>query len=642
MPNWSGAPALLAEIIIVLSALTGVSEILGALGLFSRWPFVGTCLVLAAAGRLVGLSPSEAHGSNLNGRMHRRIGSRSSIAIASAASTLVVASWLPGVISSLGGGMREYDTLWYHMPFAARFVQTGWVTVPHYVNNPPDAFLPANSELLHAVGILAFSTDIISPLLNLGWLALVLLAAWCAGHPSGEGPATLAAGAVSLSVPVMILSQAGTAKNDVVALAFLLGAVALLLNGRGEVPAYVLAAIALGLSVGTRVTYLVPALALSVGAVAIRPVPRRILRLWFSALLVAGGFWYVRNALVAGNPLPWFGLSLGPLHLPSTGPTIDCGTSRLVDAIAQGGVLREDIYPFLRFALGSAWPFLLGIAGVGVAAALVREDPPLRMLALVAIIGAVGYAFTPATAGGEEARCFFYNSRFAIPALAIALLLFALVLSRSRAPDWTATALLTLLLAVTVSFPRPRIIAVAAVIMCAGVVFVLAITRLRSSYPIVASAFVITFLLGAVGIGWFVQRDYLQNRYVRGGLPEAVGPAYVLLRKAEPTRVAVAGFFAHYPLYGLNLDNVVEFPVRYNGLTTFRPISSCRGWHEALAEGDYEYVVTVTFEDLVPPENEWTDSYPGSRPVLSGEDSTVFRIEPDGVVITDAGCPAPK
>jgi hypothetical protein len=129
---------------------------------------------------------------------------------------------------------------------------------------------------------------------------------------------------------------------------------------------------------------------------------------------------------------------------------------------------------------------------------------------------------------------------------------------------------------------------------------------------------------------------------VRGGLPESVGPGYLLLRKAEPTRVAVAGFFAHYPLYGLNLDNIVEFPVRYNGFTTFRRISSCRGWHEALAEGDYEYVVTVTFEDHVPPENEWTDSYPGSRPVLSGEDSTVFHSEPNGAVITEAGCPAPR
>jgi hypothetical protein len=226
-----------------------------------------------------------------------------------------------------------------------------------------------------------------------------------------------------------------------------------------------------------------------------------MLKLSFSALLVAGGFWYVRNALDAGNPFPWFGLSLGPLHLPSTGPTIDRGTSRLVDAIAQGGVFREDIYPFLRFALGSPWPFLLGIAGVGVAAALVRGHPTLRMLALVAIIGAVGYAFTPATAGGEEARCFFYNSRFAIPALAIAIVLFALVLARSRAPDWTASGLLMLLLAVTIPFPRPRIIAVAPVIMCLGVLFVLVITWLRSSHPLVASAFVITLVLGAVGIG---------------------------------------------------------------------------------------------------------------------------------------------
>ena len=46
-------------------------------------------------------------------------------------------------------------------------------------------FYPQNSELLHSAGILFLGTDFLSPLMNIGWMALCLLAAWSFGRPYG-------------------------------------------------------------------------------------------------------------------------------------------------------------------------------------------------------------------------------------------------------------------------------------------------------------------------------------------------------------------------------------------------------------------------------------------------------------------------
>lgn len=85
------------------------------------------------------------------------------------ATGVAVTQWAVQTADSLGSGMPSFDTLWYHMPFAARFAQTGSVTAIQFTQADPFvAYYPANSELLHAVGIVAMRSDLLSPLLNLG------------------------------------------------------------------------------------------------------------------------------------------------------------------------------------------------------------------------------------------------------------------------------------------------------------------------------------------------------------------------------------------------------------------------------------------------------------------------------------------
>jgi hypothetical protein len=95
---------------------------------------------------------------------------------------------------ALGGGMLSFDVLWYHMPFAAVFAQTGSVTGIQFTQADPFvAYYPASAELFHAIGIVALRNDFLSPLLNLLWMALALLAAWCTGRRWRVEPLTLAA-----------------------------------------------------------------------------------------------------------------------------------------------------------------------------------------------------------------------------------------------------------------------------------------------------------------------------------------------------------------------------------------------------------------------------------------------------------------
>ncbi len=176
-----------------------------------------------------------------------------------AAAVLVAAHWATGVQASWANGMSGFDTMWYHAPFAARFAAEGSINALHFTD--PEYlhwFYPQNSELLHAAGILLFDHDLLSPLLNLGWLGLALLAAWCIGRPYGAAPLALLAVAVVLDTNTMVPREPGNAANDIGPIALLLASAAILVTGTRGRPAatgpLIVAGLAAGLALGTKLT----------------------------------------------------------------------------------------------------------------------------------------------------------------------------------------------------------------------------------------------------------------------------------------------------------------------------------------------------------------------------------------------------
>ena len=241
---------------------------------------------------------------------------------------IAIGHFVSGVKLRLGTGMTGFDSTWYHGPFAAGFYQSGNTIDLHFIAPQFLAwFYPANSEVVHAIGMLAFSRDLLSPLLNLGWL---VGACWRVGasagrsgsrpgrwpwarSPCGSRPwstrrgrrATTSSGSSSSSRRMADRPELRppdrrppTARD--------LPTGALLLVG-----------LAIGLAAGTKLNFLLPAAVLVLGLTALAPRGRRWTTLACSGgmALAGGGYWLLRNLVQAGNPLPWIH-HLGPITLP--------------------------------------------------------------------------------------------------------------------------------------------------------------------------------------------------------------------------------------------------------------------------------------------------------------------------------------
>jgi hypothetical protein len=163
LPGWAGAPARLAEALAGLGVLIAILEALGTVGLFRLAPIVVACGLAGVAGgwdlgrhRLTRRAEPPAHPGVI------------AAGVATLAGAAVALVWASPILDAYDLGMHAFDTLWYHMPWAASFAQTGRVTSLHYDLEFLLAFYPATAELFHGLGIVLLGRDILSPVINLG------------------------------------------------------------------------------------------------------------------------------------------------------------------------------------------------------------------------------------------------------------------------------------------------------------------------------------------------------------------------------------------------------------------------------------------------------------------------------------------
>src|ERR1044072_386512 len=130
--------------------------------------------------------------------------------VAMAVVALVFAHWGLTTADALSRGVFNFDSLWYHLPFAVDMAQSHSVTGFHYTATGfTNWFYPENSEVLHSVGILLTHRATLSLFLNFGWLAIAFLAAWCIGRPYGRGALTVVAAGVLLECHTLVGRGAG-------------------------------------------------------------------------------------------------------------------------------------------------------------------------------------------------------------------------------------------------------------------------------------------------------------------------------------------------------------------------------------------------------------------------------------------------
>jgi hypothetical protein len=635
-----GAPAHLATAVLALAILILVAELLGSFGWLEPVPYL--VLVALTGGGLwwslrQGMEGDPPHptqqvwvrGISLHATGRRWRDSGATV-IALMIAAVAVVHFAAGAKTRLSTGMTGFDSTWYHGPFAAGFFQSGNTLDLHFIAPQFLAwFYPANGEIFHAIGMLAFGRDIVSPLLNLGWFVGCLLACWCIGRPYRVAPWSLALGAIALSAPALA-DQAGEARNDIVGIFFLLAAVAVALNawsareeGERGLPtgALIVTGLAAGLASGTKLNFLLPAAVLVVGLAVVAPRRGRWWALAASGLaaLAGGGYWYLRNLLHTGNPLPWVD-HLGPISLPAPDQALGGREAHSVlGYLGDGAVWSDWFLPGFHDGLWIVWPLLGAAALAGLLLCLWplgapprgskstdgegREprngnwwrDPILPLAGLAGLATALAWLVAPTSASGPEGmpRGFESGLRYLAPALVLGLALLP------------ATALLRSPLAL---LPRPE--------------------SSRGRW-VLAGGLALGVLVAIVG--YPLQRHYLEKRYAEPTFSTpGLDTAFAWARGVSGADIATTST-RQYPFFGTDLSNHVQFIGEETSHGGFEAPTTCRAWRRALNAGNYDYVIATRdrIEPGKPPYPEqarWTEG-PGAKPILRKPPTVVFQLK---------------
>jgi hypothetical protein len=686
VPEFSGALARLADATLAGALLVLSLELLGSLSLLRLGWIVLVCIGVGLLAAWLGWAKAPRNGREVPAPQVQTV----ALLIAVAVASFTVAEWTFPSQTSLDQGMFGGDTTWYHMPFAARFAQEASIVHLHYTDPLRIVawFYPQSSELIHGAAIVLFKSDWLSPLINLVWLSIALLGAWCIGRPYKVGPATLVAAAIVLDAGVMIETQPGEGRNDIMGLAFLIAFLAFLINGhQRRAPAtgavqdaperdaplldkgpLVLAGIAGGLAASVKLTFLVPVVAIFVGVVVFSGRGRKLTTAWVMGLstFVVGSYWYLRAMIKSGgNPAPQ--VSFGPLNLPTPDqmPLDPRPRFSVSHYLTEPTIYRGWFFPELENAFGPLWPLILVMAvSAAVFIAWRSRNIILRVIAVGALATAIVYLFTPLTAAGQEGSPtgFFTNTRYLVPGLVLAMSL--LPIARPlRAPDRRARQTLYVLTAIyvitvlTTPHWAPGYIVGTIFLTLALVWAPGGLGWLRShghaSRAVVAVAAVAVLFL-AVVLGRAQQVQYADHHYTRSTLfLQEGGPqkAYDFARLQHDKRIGIAGaseiIFGQYGFYGGKLTNHVQYIGQPGPDGTYRLPTGCPQFHRLINAGDYDYLIMSQYTQdsrVAPywyPIYAWVKDDPALKLLIEEPD---IYPEPDYVFKVDgkldpSGCP---
>ncbi len=361
--------ALLRKTLVGLGAIVAVQAALGFAGVLSR---AATTALLVALGAWIGGHVARSLRAGGWRRALFTDGSSLEAALLVAlTAALALRLWFGRDKTSF-----LYDTLSFHLHFPASWMHAGrLVVVPAVFGDVAPAYNPSNAELLFHLLMAPLRSDYLAGVGQIPFAALACLAIHATVREAGGSRGAGLAAALGFLLVPEVWQQARTAMVDVAVAGLFLSTLPWIVRlwRRPGVPDARALALAFGLFVGTKFVAVPLSAPLAAAALALAWRHRAALvgsiratavhGAAFAAIIVAsGGFWYLRNLIVAGNPIYPLALNIGGLALlPGV---VDASAMRSWDyhvPVSRVG----DLVGTLLFAG-------MGFSGMGLAAVVVR------------------------------------------------------------------------------------------------------------------------------------------------------------------------------------------------------------------------------------------------------------------------------
>lgn len=379
------------------------------------------------------------------------------------------------------------DDKTYHAAIIAQWLSDGKFSV---VPSTYQAYFPLNGELLSLWFMLPFGHDGAVPLNGLIYLALfIALSLHFADELNVSKRWRLLPAILVLASTPTFFGITSFTDLDFSPPVMVLAAVALLLaslrDGERSInlPLALIGGACAGFAVGMKVSFAPPVgllcLVFAITALKRHPFSKAIGACFLvaTAVLCAGGYWYLRNWLLTGNPV--YPAAAGPF----TGPfgVIDQDPTKLTSVIAAG-LDREQWQQLFNGFVNRPLPIAVVVLSGLLAGllALIRRKPFSSDQSLIVIslicVAAVATAFFPITpfsgtneVGGLESTGRYLNLLYLVGGL-LAVLLLRSMPNLNRL--WSRLLVLTLLMAAftapfAISFGKPVVVAIAGVTLLA-------------------------------------------------------------------------------------------------------------------------------------------------------------------------------
>jgi hypothetical protein len=614
----------LAAVVTGTGVLIAVHLVPLMLGILTRGTVVAAAVLAAGVAALVKPAVRRPDEPDAPERPAPPSG-QASWALAALAGAFAAVTALADLGRWAGDELVGVDPLTFHLPNVGRWIQhhSMW-QIDQFVPLLAHGNYPNNGDVVLLSTVLPWHNDFLVRLPITFYLVTTAIAVFAVARELRAPAATSAlAAAVVVSLPVVGIATIPRALPDsLMWTTFACGVLFLLRHARSQRRSdLVLAGVALGIAAGTKWYGVSSVAVVAVIWIVARLVARRraparatdTTRAAIADAAILGGLallgtlpWLLRNLLLSDNPV--FPLKVAPLGITifDAPPDVirDQAGFTIADYAGDPGVLGQLAGEMIE-GLGIA-PILCGLL-LALALVLARRHgraADIRVLLLAAGAIALGllYTVTPATALGlrGDPSLAHANTRYAVPALLIALPVAAWVVG--RLPHLTALLLEAAFAAAAltgayrgyeVAGLKDSAVAVAGLTALAAAAWLL--WRLRARRVVLAAAAVAALAVG-LAAAHRVEEAINSGRYV--GVDPAVDGAGKRIGLASDW--SVGGLSPVWPAFGTRIGNEVEYVGEFvDGFMT--PYRTQATFQEALRHGGFDLLVVG--RGFYPPEN---------------------------------------